>query len=83
MFDPEAGIRTLDDEIRAQDTHGGDADTRLGRAVRGAEAGEDNGCCAAHGTEEGLLSCQYESEGLRACLCGSSDSIGSSREPER
>lgn len=47
-------IRTLDDEIRAQDTHGGDTDTRLGRAVGSAQAGEDDGRGAAHGTEEGL-----------------------------
>jgi len=46
--------RTLDDQVRPEDTHGGDADTRLGSAIRGAEAGEDNGCCAAHRSEEGL-----------------------------
>jgi len=46
--------RTLDDEIRTEDTHGCDTNTRLGSAVRGTQAGEDDGCCAAHGTEEGL-----------------------------
>lgn len=48
------GFRTLDDEIRAKDTHGGDSDTRLGGTVRSAKAGEDNGAGAAHDTEEGL-----------------------------
>lgn len=46
--------RTLDDEIRAEDTHGGNANTRLGSAVGGTQAGEDNGAGAAHGTKEGL-----------------------------
>ena len=35
--------RTLDDEVRSENTHGCDTDTRLGGAVGGAEAGEDNG----------------------------------------
>lgn len=48
------GLRTLDDEIRAEDTHGGDTNTRFGGTVGGAKAGEDNGASAAHDTEEGL-----------------------------
>ena len=46
--------RTLDDEVRSEDTHGRDTDTGLGSTIRGAEAGEDDGRCATHGTEEGL-----------------------------
>lgn len=46
--------RTLDDEIRPEDTHGSDTNTGLGGSVGGAEAGEDDGCGAAHGAEEGL-----------------------------
>lgn len=46
---------TLDDQVRAQDTHGSNTNTGFGRAVRGTEAGEDNGSSAAHGAEEGLL----------------------------
>lgn len=48
-------LRTLDDQVGPEDTHGGDTDTRLGRAVGGAHAGEDDGAGAAHGTEEGLI----------------------------
>ena len=48
------GRRTLDDKIRAEDTHGGNTNTRLGSAVGGTQAGEDNGAGAAHGTKEGL-----------------------------
>jgi hypothetical protein len=50
----EQDVRTLDDEVRSEDTHSGDTNTRLGSAVRRAEAGEHNGCCATHGTEERL-----------------------------
>lgn len=46
------GNNVLDDEIRSQNTHGGDTDTRLGSTVCGTKAGEDDGSCAAHGTEE-------------------------------
>ena len=49
------GGRTLDDEIRSENTHGSNTDTRLGSSVRGAKAGEDDGCSAAHGAEEGLI----------------------------
>jgi hypothetical protein len=48
-------VRTLDDEIRSQDTHGGDTDASLCGAVGGAEAGEDDGAGAAHRSEERLL----------------------------
>jgi hypothetical protein len=50
------GRHTLDDEIRSENTHGTDTDAGLGCAVGGAEAGEDDGGGAAHGTEEGLRS---------------------------
>lgn len=48
--------RTLDDQVRPEDTHGGDTDAGLGGAVGGAEAGEDDGGHAAHRSEE-RLSC--------------------------
>lgn len=51
------GFRTLDDEIRAEDTHSGDTNTRLGSTVGGAKAGEDNGASAAHDTKEWLYIC--------------------------
>lgn len=51
-------MRTLHDKIRAENTHGGNADTRLGGTVRGTQAGEDNGTGAAHGTKERLLRSQ-------------------------
>ena len=44
----------LDDQVGTQNTHCGDADAGLGRAIGGAEAGEDYGGRAAHGSEEGL-----------------------------
>jgi hypothetical protein len=47
--------RTLDDQIRAQDSHCGDTDTCLCGSVGGAKAGEYDGGRAAHGAEEGLL----------------------------
>jgi hypothetical protein len=47
--------RTLDDEIRSQDTHGGDTDAGFRGAVGGAEAGEDDGAGAAHRSEERLV----------------------------
>lgn len=49
------GHDVLDDEVGPEDTHGGNADTRLGSAVGGTQAGEDNGCGAAHGTKEGRI----------------------------
>ena len=48
------GLLTLDDEIRAQDTHSSNANTGLGGTVGGTEAGEDNSASATHGAEEGL-----------------------------
>ena len=48
-------MRTLDDQIGSEDTHGGDADARLRGAVGGTNAGKDDGGCATHGTEEGLV----------------------------
>jgi hypothetical protein len=45
---------TLDDQVRAEDTHGRDTNTSLGGTVGSTKAGEDNGGGAAHGTEEGL-----------------------------
>lgn len=39
----EDARRTLDDQVRAEDTHGADTDTSLGSTVGGTEAGEDDG----------------------------------------
>jgi len=50
----QAQSLTLDDKVWSQNTHGRDADTRLGRAVGRAEASEDNGDGAAHSAEERL-----------------------------
>ena len=47
--------RTLHDEIRSEDTHGSNADARLGGTVGGTETSEDDGAGAAHSTEEGLV----------------------------
>jgi len=47
------GNDVLDDQVRPEDTHGRDANTRLGSAVGSTEAGEDDGGGAAHRTEEG------------------------------
>ena len=49
---------TLDDQVRAKDTHGRDTNTSLGGTVGSTKAGEDNGGGAAHGTEEGLKICK-------------------------
>lgn len=46
--------RTLDDEVRAEDTHGRNTDTSLSSSVGSAEAGEDDGGGAAHRSEERL-----------------------------
>jgi hypothetical protein len=35
--------RTLDDQVRAEHTHGRDTNSRLGSAVGGTKAGEDDG----------------------------------------
>ncbi len=45
---------TLDDEVRPQDSHRGNADTRFGRSVGCAEASEDDGGRTPHGAEERL-----------------------------
>jgi hypothetical protein len=45
---------TLDDQVRAEDTHGRDTNTSLGGTVGSTKASEDNGGGAAHGTKEGL-----------------------------
>lgn len=47
-------VRTLDDQVRAEDTHSRDTDTGLCGTVGGTQAGEDNGDGATHGSEEGL-----------------------------
>jgi hypothetical protein len=47
-------MRTLDDQVRAENTHGADANTGLGSAVCGSETREDDGRSAAHGPEERL-----------------------------
>lgn len=46
--------RTLDDQIWTEDTHCGNSNTGLCGSVCRTEAGEDDGCCAAHRSEEGL-----------------------------
>lgn len=48
------GMPTLHDKVRAENTHGSDADTRLGGTVGGTQAGEDDGAGATHGAKEGL-----------------------------
>jgi hypothetical protein len=48
---------TLDNQIRPQNTHGCNTNTRLCSAIGGTEAGEDNGCRATHCSEEGLSVC--------------------------
>lgn len=48
-------VRTLDDQVRPEDTHGGDTDAGLCGTVGGAEAREDDGGHAAHRSEERLL----------------------------
>ena len=49
---------TLDNQVRAKDTHGRDTNTSLGGTVGSTKAGEDNGGGATHGTEEGLEICK-------------------------
>jgi hypothetical protein len=48
--------RTLDDQVRAEDTHGRDTNTGLGGSVGGTEAREDDGGRAAHRAKKGLIS---------------------------
>lgn len=52
----DAGLEmlTLDDQVGAKNTHGSNANTRLGGTVRGTQAGEDDGNGATHGSKEGL-----------------------------
>jgi hypothetical protein len=50
------GRRTLDNQVRAEDTHSADTNTGLGGAVCGTETREDDGRGAAHRAEEGLSS---------------------------
>jgi hypothetical protein len=47
-------MRTLDDQVRAEDTHGADADAGFGSAVCSSKACKDDGGRAAHGPEERL-----------------------------
>jgi hypothetical protein len=61
------GNNVLDDQVRAEDTHGADTDTSLGGTVGGTEAGEDDGCCAAHRAEEGLVKDQYIARCVEGC----------------
>jgi hypothetical protein len=53
--------RTLDNQIRAQNTHSGNTDTCLGSSVGGTETCEDDGGRAAHRTEEGLSAVSIDS----------------------
>lgn len=46
--------QTLHDQVGSENTHGRDTDARFCRSIGSAEAGEDDGGGAAHGTEEGL-----------------------------
>lgn len=55
--------RTLDNQIRAQDTHGRNANTGFRGSVCGPETGEDNGGGTAHRAKEGLFDlCQSNPE---------------------
>ncbi len=47
--------RTLDNQIRAENTHSRDTNTCLGSSVGSAETCEDDGRRAAHRTKEGLV----------------------------
>lgn len=47
-------LRTLDDQVRSEDTHGSDTNTRLGGTVRGTQACEDDSRRATHSTKEWL-----------------------------
>jgi len=46
------GNDVLDDQVRSEDTHGADTDTRFRGAIGSTEAGEDDGRRAAHSPEE-------------------------------
>jgi len=60
------GNNVLDDEVRAEDTHGGNTDTRLGGTVGSTDAGEDDSGGAAHSTKEGRV----DGAELRRHICG-------------
>ena len=64
------GPHTLDDQVGAEDTHRANADARLGGAVRGTEAGEDDGGGAAHGAKEGLFRSRLVSAFSKTPDCG-------------
>ena len=51
--------RTLDDQVRPEDTHGGNTNTGLCGTVGGTEAGEDDGGHASHRSKERLLFSQH------------------------
>lgn len=51
-------IHTLNDQVWAENTHGGNSNTGLCGSVCSAKAGEDDGGSASHRTEERLLCCQ-------------------------
>lgn len=63
----ELAIRTLDNQIRSEDTHGSDTDTRLGGTIGSTQTGEDDGAGAAHCTKEGLRECQSGVAVIQAC----------------
>lgn len=50
---------TLDDEVRTQDTHGANTNTRFGSSIGSTETRENDGGGAAHRTEERLVDRQY------------------------
>lgn len=57
---PFAPQLTLDDQIRSENTHGADSDTRLGSSICGTKASEDNGWGTSHGTKEWLCISQFD-----------------------
>jgi hypothetical protein len=61
-------MRTLDDQVRAEDTHGADTNTGLGSAVCGSETREDDGRCAAHGAEERLDNVSWGALGVEVVV---------------
>jgi hypothetical protein len=66
--DLDCGQRTLDDQVRAEDTHGRHTNTGLGSSVGGTETREDDGGCAAHRAKEGLISHQHVSLGVHIAM---------------
>ena len=55
-----ASQHTLDDQVRSQNTHSANTDTRLCRSVRSPKAREYDGRRASHSTEEWLNYNQYD-----------------------